>query len=174
MPNYFKPMRRKIGVLTLLMVCVLSVGWIRSFANYDFFSIQTRPVENVIISMRGFIAWNRDVVDPHKWFRGNDLFTCDCAPFNTWPPGDTIDQMQLTHEFKFGDFHFGSGRRFGGGGRLNMTDGVLEYFPRELRETEADTVGVSAPYWSIVIPLTLVSAWLLLSKPRQLKEKPLS
>ena len=40
---------------------------------------------------------------------------------------------------------------------------------------EVDQTGVlRAPYWSIVIPLTLLSAWLLLSKPRIAKspEKP--
>src|SRR5262249_50446664 len=29
MSSYFKPLRRKIGVLTLVMACVLMVGWIR-------------------------------------------------------------------------------------------------------------------------------------------------
>lgn len=28
------------------------------------------------------------------------------------------------------------------------------------------------PYWAIVIPLTMLSAWLLLSKPRQAKTTP--
>lgn len=29
--------------------------------------------------------------------------------------------------------------------------------------------GVRFPYWSIVIPLTLLSSWLLLSRPRQIQ-----
>lgn len=34
--------------------------------------------------------------------------------------------------------------------------------------------GVIVPYWSLVLPLTLLSAWLLLSKPRVAKSKPVA
>ena len=34
------------------------------------------------------------------------------------------------------------------------------------RELWPTTNGLMVPFWSIVVPLTLLSAWLLLSKPR--------
>lgn len=33
--GYFKPMRPKIGVLTLVMACVFAGGWVRSFTLTD-------------------------------------------------------------------------------------------------------------------------------------------
>src|SRR5689334_11887992 len=36
MGEYFKPFRRKIGVITLVMACVFSAGWIRSRNTSDF------------------------------------------------------------------------------------------------------------------------------------------
>lgn len=38
------------------------------------------------------------------------------------------------------------------------------------QEIMAEGTGVTLPYWSIVVPLTLLSAWLLLSKPRPPKQ----
>lgn len=37
------------------------------------------------------------------------------------------------------------------------------------REAAFRLKRANAPYWSVVTPLTVLSAWLLISKPRQLK-----
>ena len=39
MPTYFKPLRRKLGVVTLVMACVFAVGWVRGQIRYDEFRI---------------------------------------------------------------------------------------------------------------------------------------
>ncbi len=38
-------------------------------------------------------------------------------------------------------------------------------------DTTSDSIAVVFPYWSIVFPLTLLSAYLLLTKPRTAKPK---
>jgi hypothetical protein len=40
MPSYFKPLRRKIGVLTLVRACVLMVGWLRCLYEGDVFCVK--------------------------------------------------------------------------------------------------------------------------------------
>ena len=94
MPTYFKPLRRKIGVLTLVLACVLMAGWVRSLSIQDKELFNIDSLRNAIISSQGSIAWER-------WI---------------------------------------------GNGRHEST---------------------SIAYWSIVIPVTMLSAWLLLSKSRQ-------
>ena len=41
-----------------------------------------------------------------------------------------------------------------------------------MRPKTQSSMNYSVPYWSIVVPLTLLSAWLLLLKPRKLIQKP--
>ena len=63
-----------------------------------------------------------------------------------------------------GDFHYVSGnQRWGHYTFLAQTPG-----PAVL----VDTINVQVPYWSIVIPLTLLSAYLLLIKPRSKPKRP--
>src|SRR6266700_4979357 len=35
MGDYFKPWRRKLGVVTLLLACVFVAGWVRSLSTFD-------------------------------------------------------------------------------------------------------------------------------------------
>ncbi len=42
---------------------------------------------------------------------------------------------------------------------MDVLDGIDEMFPQS-------TLLVSVPHWSVVIPLTFISLWLLLKKPR--------
>src|SRR4051812_44108486 len=57
MPNYFKPRRRKIGVLTLLMACVAAVGWTRSLHVKDEFLFQRKASDDRLVVINGTIAW---------------------------------------------------------------------------------------------------------------------
>ena len=50
---------------------------------------------------------------------------------------------------------------------------ILELIGADLRNSNVELREASIPYWSLAIPLTLLSAWLLLSKPRQ-PPKPLT
>ena len=143
MPTYFKPLRRKIGVVTLVMACVLMAGWVRSLSRCDTlflnFGINSRDGINRADlhaeSTDGYIFWAKSddgnfakPVNVFEWdVRNRDSLKgiCSLCPIKSY-------LIWLT--------------------ALNR-DGTVRF--RIL------------PYWSLVIPLTLLSAWLLLSKPRQ-------
>lgn len=112
MHEFFHGWRRKFGVATLVMACVVLGMWIRSYALVD----QIFVFGNILISNSGCMVW-----DWQGW-GGPDAnilhFYSDLAsPFDE-------------------DWYFG-----------------------------AD--GIRLPYWIIAIPLTLLSAYLILWQPRQ-------
>lgn len=107
MRNFFKPWRRKIGVVTLLIACVFAAGWIRSYQNFDDLKVLS-----------------------HTFFSSDGVF------------GELT--FTIDHQVQ--------------GGRV------------------VATVSAS-PAWQflyslITIPLTLLSAWLLLTKPPKKTTEP--
>src|SRR5579862_3974266 len=60
MPTYFKPLRRKVGVATLVMACVFAAGWVRSMFYYDDLFCDTDPRHReCLISHRNNLCWMR-------------------------------------------------------------------------------------------------------------------
>ena len=57
MGAYFKPLRWKIGVVTLVIACVFVVGWVRSVRVKDEISFEDGAAEDRIILMNGAMAW---------------------------------------------------------------------------------------------------------------------
>ena len=105
MSDYFKPLRRKVGLVTLAMACLLTAGWVRSYCGGD---------RIIAIVMEGFESKN-----------------------------GYIQHIRIDLE--------------GRGWKKPLVyrpDGTF-----------------CVPYWSICVPLTLLSAFLLLSKPRAAKPK---
>jgi len=100
MGSYFKPWRRKFGVVTLVMACVFAGGWVKTLTRYEEMSFHASA------------------------------------------------NLELFIESGEGIFSFG-----------------------RLVEKNANNFSVlwycRLPYWLLVIPLTLLSGWLLLSKPRR-------
>jgi hypothetical protein len=48
MGNLFHGFRRKLGVVTLLLACVFTVGWVRSLIVEDKFAFEFQWTTNVI------------------------------------------------------------------------------------------------------------------------------
>ena len=139
MGDLFKPLRRKIGVVTLVMVCVFSVGWVRSFGISDV--MECFPSESSmirLISWGGIVSCSYQIGKPPvkyvKWFL---FFAYE-------------NQYSFETEFEGCQWVW----RVGHMGVATCSD------------TTSDSIAAVSPYWSIVIPLTLLSAYLLLSKPR--------
>lgn len=101
MGDYFKPLRRKIGMMTLLMASLFAMGWVRSFSTMD---VYTYSQKTVFLSSQGRVGAHTPVIVKV-----------------TNPNGNKISSSELMRLW-------------------------------------------SVPYWSIVIPLTLISAGLLFSK----------
>lgn len=121
--SYYKPIRRKFGVATLLMACAFASGWIRSVSTYDAFAM---PFNFGIAS----------------WDRGHLIGRIQPMPirpliYGQQDPPETGWPLILTAATTF------------------------EFVPPVM----------TIRYQWIVLPLTLLSAWLLLSKPRQMPAK---
>ena len=106
MSEYFKPWRRKLGVLTLVFACVFAGWWVKSMFTPPLpYRLQIEFVRNGL--RVGIQEANLSVMVV---------------------------------------------------GTVTMITSTGTWF---------DRFGLTIPYWSITIPLTLLSAWLLLSKTRK-------
>jgi hypothetical protein len=128
MGDYFKPLRRKIGVLTLVMALVIMGGWARSFAIADIGSLAVtdwgRTFE--LHSHNGTMEWHV--------FRSNPISCPD------WISCPIINYQRVA------------------------TIGL------SVNGCGEQIHSMTGPHWSIALPLTLLSAWLLLRKPRPAKK----
>ena len=57
MSEFFKPWRRKLGVVTLAVACVFAGGWVRSLGVSDRRSHRIGNTTYFIISSHGFASW---------------------------------------------------------------------------------------------------------------------
>lgn len=138
MPLYLKPWRRKLGVLTLLMACALTAGWVRSFFICDKIVHGEGVIEIGLYSLHGLVTLE---------LGDNGSHTGEMQ-IPRWKSQNAAEMKHLLLadeiEWLLNGFGFGVSA---------LHEGPL--------------LGLCvAPYWSIAIPLTLLSAWLLLTKPR--------
>jgi len=157
MREFFKPWRRKLGSLGFVVACVFAAGWVRSPYVTDAVTYSTG--ENSVASWfsdnstLGLIQYRAELDDGSgKYSPGTVSIKGPSYP--TWitvRPGES-DLSFLTWQWRWLGFGFSETEKF---------DGVwLTYRV--------------APYWSITLPLTLLSAYMLLSKPRSKPNQPVS
>jgi hypothetical protein len=147
MGNFFHGWRRKGGVLTLVVVLALVSGWVRSFRIQDTVRLFSyRPTEEIFLSSNGCLMWMRDgsrnqwIIEPGP----------ENGIFEIW---HAIDD---TSEMEYYDFYINYRWRFGG------------FAVGDPRDPGATSYGIwMLPYWSLVLPLTMISAYLLIVKPRK-------
>ena len=139
MRAYFGGWKRKAGVATLLMALVLAGGWVRSKIVGDEFEFESGPASTEALeSFNGSLLWATSIdSDAHA---GTPPFR-----WHTRPASDYEHLRDPIYHWEFRALGFGVGH-FG-----DQHDGLWIYV---------------TPYWALVIPLTLLSALLLLSKPR--------
>lgn len=141
MGAYFKPWRRKAGCVTLALVAVLGVEWLKSQLVCEGYFRFGEKRNHSIMSVRGGIVWQ-------------------------WSPEQPNEDPQDHHRW-----HSAVGTSKG----LDRSKYRLRCFGFEIREYVASwgngqpITEYAIPYWSIVLPLSLLSAYLLLSKPRPQK-----
>lgn len=191
MPEFFRGWRRKVGVVTLLVACQCACFWILRLCNqnhngravirfgwhdgscktqaglfvsgaeyWPFWMATNRVFHEVIFDDR--ITWRKisgrtsDVSmrlpigfvshDPfnRQWFNG----LCDRSEVPMWP-------FQVDWEWKFSGIHFGQ----------------MHDLDRHCDEGKFVFRFWTFPYWSVVVPLTLISGCLLVSKHRRADQK---
>jgi hypothetical protein len=163
MGSYFKPLRRKFGLVTLVMACAFMAGWVRSQLICDTSVIYTH-LDETGRCPRATLVYLFTVPDCIVWRRNTQIN--ETASVDDWKIHLTAQPSwrtwNLTPEFQswvseipWWRYGFAIGERRHQEGNL---DNQNCYF--------------AGPFWSIVIPLTLLSAWLLLSKPRINPQSP--
>jgi hypothetical protein len=153
MHTFFHGWRRKAGVATLVMALALMGGWLRSYARWDFVQVNGQPWRYAIESAVGNLRLIRTTPiasTPLLGFDSGGLkglahINVDDNGITTYEPGYSVGTVW---RFDWHTFHISD----------NMVD----------RNSLSFRVGVcAAPYWSVTIPLTLLSAYLILWKPRK-------
>ena len=168
MGEFFHGWRRKSGLLTLLIACVFMIGWIRTYFITDLVSAPfgTKTYINVDSFRSNLIFRVYPRASNFSWFslpsHVNMMFGWD-------------DPTRAALKF----IGFG-----GGAFDENPDDPTREcemwscpaklfgcdVYWRSKSSDDRERLGVVIPYVSIVIPLTLLSAFLLLFKPRPAKK----
>jgi hypothetical protein len=155
MREFFKGWKRKLGCVTLVMACVLMTGWIRSQTNNDEFRFRSVNGRHCwLTSFAGRIGWRQLRGDP-------DTPVYRLLSFHTWrQDDDSVDGVDIPWRvlgvrctFDRYGFRYGEGTTVYAGVQLN-------------------TRFWQVPYWSIVPPLAVLSAWLLFSRPRTTTKHP--
>ena len=137
MPAFFKPWRRKIGVLTLVMACVFLGGWVRSLSIEDKVTIPIPQAASVeFLSMQSKFCLTRYSRPQRCEWKSTPMKNVTNHPMNL-----------LSADWSM---------RFCG---LRLFTNLHAYGDK--------TAGLLVPYWMPVVPITLLSVFLLLSKSRE-------
>ena len=165
MREFLKPWRRKIGVCTLMLACVFAVGWVRNDSSrFDLFALNGKTLRMMLASLDGRIEFFRS--ERKLPIRAN-LFEMELGKSHKGYFGMRYVNngvMSYGLDPKYHDIKW-KWESIGIYAAKGLTRNLAGGPNREFVE------AVVIPYWFLVIPLTALSAYLLLSKPRQPKQK---
>jgi hypothetical protein len=154
--TYFRGWKRKIGAITLGLACVFVAEWVRSSVMFDGIEIISSNSKYSLSSVRGKIRWFYAHGDQARVEKREFRFPSFVLDENNF---DSKFELRLKRwSFVLSDFRF-------------MTGSESQLFYSDLVQAQGPPVLVNQiiaqiPYWSIVLPLTVISAWCLLTKPR--------
>lgn len=146
MRSFFNGWRRKIGVATLSMTCLFAGAWVRSLTNGISLIFLANGQTHLVASERGALMWKMDSSNdgsPMQAFhRINwNSYTIKPLPISANSTTPEIDEWRRRWcGFDFRKYHY--------------------------EGTNYSSLTRIVPYWSIIIPLTLQSTWLLLGRSR--------
>ena len=144
--------KRKAGLVTLAMTCLLTVGWLRSLSLFEEVDFPNRGrVTDALISYQGTLNWQRIYIRD-GWDIRESVFRFRSVPIQDHDPYRILGFEDL----KWRGELFGIGLRSFYANRLES-----HYF--------------TIPYWCLISLLTALSAWFLLSKrsPPKMIDPPL-
>jgi hypothetical protein len=157
MREFFRSWRRKVGVVTLGLACVFMVGWVRSLTRTDEIIVPGRLLRGSTARYLVFSS-SRGIGLEKQW--SNNVGADYSLPEGSY--------QSYPHAL---DHHIG-GNRDSGDPIFDVRISLVGFvFEDGHSKHNGKARGWYVPYWSIVLHLTLVSAFLLLSKPRKLVPK---
>ena len=147
MRECFHGWRRKAGCVTLVMACVFMVGWARSTTTFDTLTFIDSRHLNGFGSERGTVQWVRNWTTD-----GSERDFPHGIHWSSFPirlrPVDFVDKFPQIDEWRIRCCGFDFYKcQYGG---INQSAAVWIF-----------------PYWSIVLPLTALSTWLLWPRREQ-------
>ena len=147
--EFFKGWRRKAGLVTLGIAVAGMVVWMRSLAVNDVVLWRANGIASGVSSVAGGVSWTTYTSPAHSsedyWWGSTAIET---RPSHGW--WQAKNECDTIWEWQSLGFCFGAA--------LHPFYGTPERAAYWL-----------VPYWSLVLPLTLLSAWLILVKPRKVK-----
>ncbi len=148
MRTFFQGRRRTAGTVTLVLACVLMAGWVRSLTFIEGVSIPVGMKRSAsLVSNDSSLVWLTQHGDAFFLF----------PQFISRRFSDIDDRLFENPFFEWRGKWCGFGFGISVDGTKQVGNQIVQMTP--------GTVAV-IPYWSVVIPLTLISAYLLVSKPR--------
>jgi hypothetical protein len=152
--TFFRGWRRKIGVLTLLITCVLTGGWLRSLSTQDTFTVGFgSSIQYKLISIAGQLIIANVSIDGERPIR-TISWTSQKISEHGW---EMVLQLRDSSQLRW-----------------------INAISSDLFSTGNDEMGANFisfvvkwcqfPYWMVVTPLTALSAFLLLTKPCKLTQ----
>ena len=143
MGTFFHGWRRKAGCFTLVLALVLMGGWMRSLVVWDMiFTYPTSEFELIFKSEQGLLGWEHSIdpdrIELRQWFSDEHE-----RGFAIFAYLDNQDESRFTWRWRYGGFSCGE-----------CSLGIPFSF-------------FVVPYWFLVLPMTLLSAYLILWKPRK-------
>lgn len=136
--TFFHGWRRKAGLVTLVMACLFTAGWVKSLRLTDIVVFNSGAHSTEL-----FYSFDSSIVWAH--FQGEEPVGA------TIPEWDTVSKTEYSFfEDPEYDWHLrGAGFGIGRCARKNLAH-----------------IGI-APYWATAVPLAVVSAYLLLAPPQK-------
>lgn len=156
MREFFRGWKRKSGVVTLLIACLFLAAWVRSITVHDAviigFRSNTFAVESRSHDLYGLALIAKNGRREKMIFIPRSALISD----ETMSRPSVIGPADSRWEIALGKFS------------IKGASGLIG-FPSDLLPTPGQPIPfsnflVQVPYWSIVVPLTLLSAYLLIRK----------
>ena len=151
MREFFHGRRRKIGLVTLMLAVVFMVGWVRSEYKYERVISFHKGGSVQLASVYGrlFVARVNSppahILESCVGFRSDDILHWTAAkPATNTVAFDPLGNLSATRRWDFVGFHYGIKKE-----GLNVNHQTY-----------------TVPFWAATLLLTLLSADLLLVKPR--------
>ena len=168
MREFFTGWRKKIGAVTLVMALMIVAVWIRSFRSTDIVNLHSIPNTSLMfISERSGIVflWMNNEAPQFTDGRLDDSYVLLGQNLRL----NQIMPRELQPEWKFEWLGFQYGNARDVKGAAAWVADIHEVFGSTVKASDFKGLIASVlviPHWSVVMPLTLLSAYLLLSKPR--------
>ena len=156
--RFLKGWKRKVGMATLVMACLFTMGWVRSFFYHEGFAIpsRTQSASHSLWSNQDGLSWVKEM----------------CL--------DNPDHWKDNQSFQWGSRRQSGKSVLDGFGTIRHNLLGFEVFDISYRHVNlqsgpnGDRVQMIVwiiPYWSISTPLALLAVWMLIFKPRQSSSK---